>query len=202
MATRADKSTLSSTRARLSLFHGTPVNAETACSMDDSEITHDLLKRSGVKALNLLAAGVGPTELHRRGVQTAHQLRGLGFDALHLCSAEFANEASMAYGAGAVVDAFLQSAQDAVALSGSEAMHILNVKLPQLLEQCAGFPGEAAAVLEQLPKGAALHGVSAVQLLDAGLRAESLKACGYGLASVINQVSPSGLELAKFGYTF
>jgi len=169
--------------------------------MEESEITYDLLMRSGVKAINLLVASYGPTALKTHGVESADQLRQLGFDALHLCDPDFCNEASMAYGASAVVKAFLASAQDAVAIAGSEAMHILNLAPKQLLEHCAGFPGEALAVLEQLPQGVSLHGVSCRTVLDSGLRANSLVRCGYGLMAVVTQLSPMGSELQKLGYT-
>ena len=190
-----------SIRNRLAIFHETAVNAEMACAMEECEITFDLFMRNGVKATNLIVAGIGPTALKARGVHSAHQLRQLGYDALHLCDPDFCNEASMAYGAGPVVNAFLASAQDAVALAGTEAMHILNVKPTQLLEQCAGYPGEAVAVLQQLPQAVSLQNVPCVVLLDAGLRAETLKAAGYGLVTIISQVGPTGAELAKLGYT-
>ena len=201
MTTRTNKVGPPDVRARLAIFHGTSVGAEEACGFEDSEITFDRMMRSGVKAINLQTAFMGPTSLKARGAHTPQQLRQLGFDALHLCDPDFCNEASMAYGAGPVVSAFLSTAKDAVAVAGMEAMHILNITSSQLLERCAGFPGEATAVLEQLTPGVALQGVPAVTLLDAGLRAESLKQCGYGLAAVVEQVAPSGHELGKLGYT-
>ena len=189
-------------RSRLALFHGTSVNAERACGYDENEITYQLLLESGVKALNLFAAGVGPQMLVKIGSTGASDLRKFGFDALHLTDGEFCNECSTVYGRDDVVDAFLVSASDAVALSGSEAMHILGVIPVLLLEKCAGFPGEAIAVLEQLPRGAALAGVPAAVILDAGLRADSLKSVGYGLASVVNQTEATGNDLFKLGFKF
>ena len=120
---------------------------------------------------------------------------------MHLCDPDFCNEASMAYGASAVVKAFLASAQDAVAIAGSEAMHILNVEPKHLLEHCAGVPGEALAVLQQLPHGVSLQGVSCGTVLDSGLRAKALAGCGYGLTAVVAQLAPTGAELRKLGYT-
>lgn len=183
------------------MFHGTSVNAETACTLEDAEINFDLMMRTGVKAVNLVVAMVGPTSLKARGVHSAAQLRQLGFDALHLCDADFCNEACMAYGASAIVDAFLVSAADAVALSGMEAMHILDIDVRQLLTRCAGFPGEAVAVLQQLPQGASLRNVPCNVVLDSGLRASTLAKCGYGLAGVCDQISPTGSEMARLGYT-
>lgn len=188
-------------RARLSMFHNTPITAEVALSLDAAEITYDTLMRNGVRAVNLLAAGQGPTALRARGVVTTHELRRLGFDSLHLHDPDFCNEASMAFGAEAVADAFLVSAADAVNLAGSEAMHILAIDATRLLRHCAGFPGEAVAVLQQLPHGAALHGVPCDVVLDAGLRAHTLMQCGYGLPTVCAQITPAGPQLAKLGYT-
>jgi hypothetical protein len=188
-------------RGRLAIFHGSSVGAEEALGLEDSAITFDLLMRHGVKAVNLMAAGVGPTSLKARGAHAPQQLRQLGFDALHLCDPDFCNEASMAYGARPVASAFLATANDAVALAGTEAMHILDLQSKDLLAHCAGFPGEAVAVLQQLTPGTSLQDVPATLLLDAGLRAGSLKQCGYGLAGVVTQVDPTGLELSKLGYS-
>lgn len=202
MTTRAEKAPgLASMRTRLAIFDGTSVSAEAACTMNESEITYDMMMRSGVKSTNLIVAGIGPTHLKACGVVSAMQLRQLGFDALHLCDPDFCNESSMAFGSDCIKDAFLASAMDAVALAGSEAMHILKVHPTDLLRQCAGYPGEAMAVLQQLPQGNALHEVSCGTVLDAGLRADTLKRCGYGMAAVIQQLAPTGVELSKLGYT-
>lgn len=200
MAVRSAKMGPPNVRARLSLFHGTSVSAEMACGFEDAEITFDLMMRSGVKAVNLLTATMGPTTLKARGAHTALHLRQLGFDALHLCDADFCNECSLAYGAQPIVHAFLASAKDAVSIAGTEAMHILDINPTQLLTQCAGFPSEAAAVLQQLTPSVSLRNVPVSTVLDAGLRSETLKACGYGLAAVIDQIAPSGSELSKLGY--
>mgnify|MGYP006077670313 CR=1 FL=1 len=202
MLTRAEKPINGlSLRTRLAIFDGTSVNAETACTMEEEELTYDMLMRNGVKSTNLLVAGLGPTQLRSRGVESAMQLRQFGFDALHLVDPGFCNETSMAFGSEAVRSSFLASAADAVALAGSEAMHILNITPLDLLRPCAGYPGEAIAVLQQLPQGNALHGISCTVILDAGLRADTLKRCGYGMAAVIQQLAPTGSELSKLGYT-
>lgn len=202
MTTRIEKPVGNLTvRSRLAIFDGTCVSAETACTMEEDELTYDYMMSNGVKAVNLLVAGMGPTALKARGVASAMQLRQLGFDALHLVDPGFCNEASMAFGSEAVRHAFLASAADAVALAGSEAMHILDISTVALLRVCAGFPGEAIAVLQQMPQGNSLHGIQASVLLDAGLRADTLRRCGYGMAGVIEQTAPTGSELGKLGYT-
>lgn len=200
LMSRAVREEVLGTRERLALFHGSSVSAQDALEMEDAEITFDLFMRSGVRANNLITAGQGPTALRARGTTTASQLRQLGLDSLHLCDADFCNEASLAYGAEAIMSAFLVSATDAVNLAGTEAMHILDIHPKQLLACCVGFPGEAEEVLKQLPHGASLHGVPCGVVLDAGLRVAALKRCGYGLHSVVSQLQANGVELGKLGY--
>ena len=200
MATRATSSAPLSTRARVCTFYGTSINAATACTLEDDEITFELMLRSGVTAKNLRVAGIGPVALKKRGVKTVDMLRQLGVDALHLCDADFCNECMLAYGTKAVSDAFLLTAADAVSLAGTPAMEMLNISTLQLLEQCAGFPGEALAVLQQLPQGTALRGVPCKVLLDAGLRFASLRRVGYGVTAITDQVGPSSVELSKLGF--
>ena len=189
-----------STRARLALFHDTSVNAEVALNMHDHEISFDFVLRSGVKPTNLIVGGLGPAALKARGATCAAQLRKLGLTAMNLCDATFCNEANFAFGAADVLDAFLVTAEDAVAVAGCEAQHILNVGVNDLLIRCCGFPAEAIAVLQQLPRGAALNDVSCNVVLDAGLRSHSLAKCGYGLASVVAQLGPTGGEITRLGF--
>jgi hypothetical protein len=120
LMSRAVREEVLGTRARLSLFHGTSVRAEQALEMDDADINFDLFRRSGVRSNNLITAGQGPTALRARGATSPTHLRQLGFDSLHLCDADFCNEASLAYGAASIASAFLVSAADAVNLSGGE----------------------------------------------------------------------------------
>ncbi len=187
-------------RQRLALFHGTSVSAETALQFSDSEINAEFLRQGGVTVNNMTAAGVGPLLLKRMGVESASDLRDIGFDALHLSDTKFATEATSAYGADSVVDVFLQSASDAVAVAGSDAMDILGVSAQKLLEVCAGAPVEAQAVLQQLPSGKGLVGVSANTLLDSGLRKGSLMQVGYSLSVVASQTSASADALQKLGF--
>lgn len=189
------------TRARVALFNGTAVSATDALALDDEQINYDSLLKAGVKAVNILVAGIGPMSLAKRGFDTPVKLRMFGFDAGHLCDAAWCNEACMAYGRDALVAAFIVSASDAVAVTGSEAIQLLNITPLELLERCAGFPGEAAAVLQQLPHGISLRGVIPRVLLDSGLRVNALKVCGYGLQSVVDQTGASARDLTKLGFT-
>ena len=189
-------------KQRLAIFADTSVTAERALSLEDHEITFTFLCESGVRAVNLLTAAVGPMELKQRGAAQASNLRSLGYNALHLCDSDFANQILLAYGAEEVRDAFLTAPQDGVAVAGTEAMRILGVSTEALLRLCAGFPTEALHVLKQLPLGAGLSGVPASVLLDSGLRVGSLKQCGYTLQAVLDQTHATPAEVAKLGYTF
>ena len=148
MAARTDRESSLTTKARLCLFYDTGVAAETALSLDDEEITFDYLLRNGAKALNILAAGLGPMDMKKRGAATAESLRKVGFDAVSLRDKAFANQALLAYGAENVKGC--GQPQDAVSVAGGEAVHILSIGVRELLEACAGAPVEAACVLKQL----------------------------------------------------
>ena len=195
---RADGLTV---KQRLTLFHGTALSAEQALSLPEDEITIDTLLRNGVKALNVTAAGIRFVQLKELGATEAAQLRRIGFDALHLVDPVMCGEANAAFGAASVIETFLSTPQDAVALAGSEAVALLNLSPQQLLEACAGAPTEAAAVLQQCSGHNVLDGVSVTTLLDTGLRAPQLKQLGYNLASVLKLVSANRSQILKLGFT-
>lgn len=189
------------TRSRLALFNGTNVSASDAFSLEDEQINHDSMLKAGVKAVNMIVANLGPMSLCKRGFEQPDQLRSFGFDAGHLCDPSWCNEACMAYGRDALVSAFVVSAADAVAVAGSEAMTLLKITPSELLERCAGFPGEAQAVLQQLPQGISLRNVLPRVILDSGLRVNALKVCGYGLQNVVDQTGADARDLTKLGFT-
>lgn len=189
-----------STRQRLMLFSGTSVSAETVLGMEDSDIDAEFIKKSAVKASSMVAACIGPRRLKAMGVESAQQLRELGFDALYLADSKFASEANAAFGAAHVVNAFLVSASDAVAIAGSDAVNLLGISTCQLLDVCAAAPIEAVAVLQQLPSGA-LSGVPCKTILDAGLRKQTLMDNGYSLAAIVKHTRANANELSKLGFT-
>jgi len=198
---RMDREDGVTARSRIALFANTPVTATDALTLEDEQINHDTMLKAGVKAVNILVANIGPMSLVKRGFESPVTLRSFGFDAGHLCDAAWCNEACMAYGRDPLVNAFIVSASDSVAIAGSEAMTLLNISTSELLERCAGYPGEAQSVLMQVPHGISLRGVAPRVLLDAGLRINALKACGYGLQSVVDQTGADARDLTKLGYT-
>jgi len=188
------------TRQKLTLFHGSALTAEAALGTADSDITFDLLLTKGVKALNISTAGIRPLGLKKYGVTQASQLRRLGFDALYLVDPVWCTEANAAFGAADVIAAFLISPQDAVVLSGSEAVGTLNLSMDQLLEVCAGAPTEAISVLKQSTDAAPLKGVRPTVLLDTGLRAPQLKQLGYSLVHIREMQGLTGEQARKLGF--
>mgnify|MGYP001370862020 CR=1 FL=1 len=201
MSVRKERAEGLSVKQRLTLFHNTSLTAEQALSLPEGEITIDALLKNGVKAINIAASGIRFVQLKEMGANDASQLRRLGFDALHLVDPVLCGEASAAFGAKAIIETFLVTPQDAVALSGSEAVQLLNLSMNQLLEACAGSPTEAAAVLQQSTSKNVLEGVDANVLLDTGLRAPQLKQVGLNLVSVSHLVNATRATTIKLGFS-
>lgn len=102
------------------------------------------------------------------------------FDALHLAEPDVLRPLVDLFGAAALVDAFVATADDAVAIAGTPAFDALGVSVEILLQLCAGHPEAAAAVLlAEAERGVA--GVAAQTLLDTGVRAAALKRAGVGV---------------------
>jgi hypothetical protein len=202
MSSRKPAETGLTSRQRLSIFHGSALGAEAALTVDESALDFEYLLTNGVKALNLMASGLRPLAMKRLlKLEEPAQLRRLGFDALHLVDHVWCNEATAAYGAKALVEAFLVAPRDAVCLSGSDAVSTLDVSTEQLLAVCAGAPVEAIAVVEQCKTTNPLKGVRLATLLDTGLRAPQLKQLGFTLASIrqLSDVTNEGVK--KLGFT-
>ena len=188
------------TRTRLIIFHNSGLKASKALLVPDEEITYDLLLLNQVKAVNFVAAGVGPSALKTRGVDTASKLRDFGFDSLHLVNSYWCNEALLTFGREDLINTFLVAPEDAVALAGSPAMQMLKITTSELLERCIGFPAEAFAVMQQLPRGCSLKGVKADMLLDCGLHLSALSKCGYTIEIIIQDTNASAEHLQKLGF--
>ncbi len=189
-------------RTRLALFYQTTIDMHTALTLQNQDITFQMMVRSGVRVSNCALANVNLHFLYERGAKSAHDLRLLGYDAYYLCESKHCNEAILLYGAEDVVRAFVNTATDAVIIADRDAVQLLGMTTDRLLQLCAGCPGEAVEVLRWLPPGTALSGVSSKVLLDSGLRAPALTRLGYGLAAVIAHVNPTTEELNKLGYGF
>ena len=189
------------TRQRLLLFSNTNVSAETCLAIDESEITFEFLRTIGVRPCNVISAGMGPKALVRMGMGSVVDMREFGFDALYLTDCKFCTEANATFGSAKVVNAFLKTASDAVSLAGSEAVSMLQITPQQLFEVCAASPVEAAAVLEQLPRGTALEGIPCKTVLDTGLRKQALLDNCYTTALLVSHCRASQADLSKLGFT-
>jgi len=186
---------------RYALFFNTGVSRAEALAMSAADMIPQRLLSLGVTPQNMRAAAIGPMCLKRLGAGRATDLVQLGFTSLHLADPRWAAEAVAAHGASEVVDAFLKTPSDAVCIAATENAHVLNVGVASMLRVCACAPVEAAAVLEQLPRGAALHDVPISVLLDTGLRAGALLKAGYGIAHIVEQTGAAGDDLARLGFT-
>lgn len=189
-----------STRQRVALLRNV-LDIDQALSISDSEINFALFLRRKIPIQNFRASAITPIELQSRGVESALQLRQLGFDALDLLDPGFCSATVAAYGSEPVRSAFLIEACDAVAVAGSFAVDQLDCGVEFLLRLCAGAPQQARAVIEQTkPRGGALHGVSVNAVLDTGLRATALCELGYSSDSLANQLGCTERELGFLGF--
>lgn len=171
--------------------------------MEPAEFNLSWLHSNGLKAGNLLTAGLRPADIRRMGVTDPYQLRELGFDALTLADAEEAwmADAIKVWGAERIAQCFICCSTDAVNAAGSRARCMLGVGVNQLLECCQSRPGEAAAVLQQEGRGA-LEGVDPQVLVQTGITANTLKQLGYTLETVMVAMRPTAPELAQLGFRF
>jgi len=190
-----------SVRQRLSLVVGTGISAETAIDMDDAKIDYEFLLSNGVRAPLLKAAKIMPVQLKARGATSPSHFKALEFSTLDLVDAAFCASCVAAYGANDLLDEFLTTPQDAVALAGSPAVDQLGLDVGTLLVLCCGAPDMAAEVLLQMqPRGACLAGVAPETLLDTGLRAKRLNELGFNAEALSRQTQASIVDLDKLGF--
>lgn len=188
-------------RQRLALAAETPLGPEAALAMADEEFTMAFFQAHGVRAPHLRVAKLNPLQLKARGVASARDLRALEFNALDLGDPAFCASCIAAHGTAEVVNEFLITANDAVAVAGTAAVHQLGVSTGLLLLLCAGAPVEAASVLKlSLPRGECLRGIAATTLIDCGLNARHLHAAGYSAAAVAAQTCATAEQLERLGF--
>lgn len=193
-------------RERLILFQGTKCSAESAAGFEDSHITIRLMLESGCSASNILAAGIYPMELSRRGATTAVAFKSAGFDALDMSDPAFAAQIIAVAGAKSVRELFVLDSSDAVCIAGTDAADSLSLTSSVLLQLCAGAPVEAQNVISQMARASSqqthvLHGVTVQTLLDTGMRANALKTCGINVVSIARETNATTDELVKLGFS-
>lgn len=188
-------------RQRLALVIGGKLTAQEALSASDADIDHAFFLRHGVDATTLTSVGIGPRQLKRRGAADPARLCALGFGAIDLCDASFCTDAVAAYGADAVVAAFVSRPADALLLAGTSAAEQLGLDMGTLLSMCKGDPGLAHQVLLQARSRAqGLAGVAPLTLLETGLRKSQLGALGYGRNDVARQTRATEAQLRELGF--
>ena len=184
------------TRKRIALFShslGVEGAVETECITYEKLLAHS-------DARHIKASRMTVSELKESGCASAHDVKCLGFDALHLTDPAFCHSMVGAFGAEAVCQAFLSTPGDAVAVAGVTAPS-LNLSVEDLLCMCVGAPEEAKAVVQQSePKRGALVGVSISTLLDCGLRAPTLSDIGYLANDVSSQMGATISQIKKLGF--
>ncbi len=190
-------STAYTLRQRVALVLEASVTAEALVAMADDDINHAFLVQQQISPTLLRAAGVTPLQLKAHGTATAGQLASLGFTSLHLLDDEWCDDAIAAYGAPALLDEFLATSNDAVALAGSPSVEKLGVNLGLLLLVCAERPGAAREVLAQYRH---LRRVPPETLLETGLRAPDLCALGFSKSRLAGDTLATDAQLSLLGF--
>lgn len=190
-------STAYTLRQRIALVLEAQTTAEALVTMADDDINHAFLQAHQISPTLLRAAGVTPLQLKAHGTATAGQLAGLGFTSLHLLDDEWCDDAIAAYGAPALLDEFLATSNDAVALAGSPSVEKLGVNLGLLLLVCAERPGAAREVLAQYRH---LRRVPPETLLETGLRAPDFQALGFSKSRLASDTLATDAQLALLGF--
>jgi hypothetical protein len=192
--TAAPTATTVPAKRRLALVAGTGVQPKDVLEMADADINYGFLVKHEIPTANIRVGGFTPSRLHARGAVDAEALEKLGFDAIHLLNVDFLNDAVATYGYGDIVATFLKTPYDAVALADTAVMQTLSLTTGRLMEECAGAPSEALAVLAQLKSIADLP---ITTLLDTGIRGPQLVELGYGFAEVHRATGANSSQMGK-----
>lgn len=188
-------------RQRLALIADSALAPQEALTMDDAAFDFAFLQAHGIEAKHVRAARLNPMQLKSRGVRAARDLRALDFNALDLTDPSWCASAIAAFGATDVTNEFILTSNDAVAVSGTGAVHQLGLDVPTLLLLCAGAPVEAASVLALAqPRSQCLRGVPPATLLDCGVRAKALRELGFEAHDVTAHTRASVDQLEALGF--
>jgi hypothetical protein len=188
-------------RQKLALVVGTTLKAETIIDMNDDAINHAFLRENGIGATVLRAANIPVAQLRQRGVDTMAKMVELGFSTLHLIDEPFCTELVASFGADAVLTELFCSASDAVIIAGSPAVAQLGLDVGMLLLLCAQKPLAAREVLAQCrPRGACLHGVPPLTLIETGITALHLTKLGFDAEAVRKQTLSNSEQMSLLGF--
>ena len=188
-------------RQRLALIADSALTSDEALAMEDTAFDFAFFQANGIQAPHIRAARLNPVQLKARGVKGARDLRALDFNALDLTEASWCASAISSFGADDVIAEFVLTANDAVAISGTGAVHQLGLDVPTLLLLCAGAPTEAASVLALAqPRSQCLRAVPPATLLDAGVRARTLRELGFEAHDVCAHTHATAAQLEALGF--
>ena len=169
--------------------------------MEDTAFDFAFLQANGIQAPHIRAAKLNPAQLKARGVKGARDLRALDFNALDLTDASWCASAISSFGADDVIAEFVLTANDAVAISGTGAVHQLGLDVATLLLLCAGSPREAESVLTLAqPRSQCLRGVPPATLVDAGVDARALRKLGFDAHDVCTHTHATAAQLEQLGF--
>lgn len=152
--------------------------------------------------ISLAAAELRPVHLFQLGCNTAADLRIVRMDSLHLVmlGTAWTSAAVVVWGRENLVEAFLQTAADAVALAGEAVCVPLGIDQNVLLRTCVHNACAATNVLAQLNMPFGLKGVDLDVLLATEITAELLRTVGVSFEAVAHTLSPSASQMIKLGY--
>ena len=190
-------STAYTPKQRVSLTLRSNIRPEAALQLDEAAFSHEFLFKNGVRAPLLNAAGITATQLRAHGTDSPAKLASLGYTSLSLTRPGFCDELIRLYGASDVVDAFLETPEDAVNLAGESCLSQLNLTTASLLLVCAATPDAAIRVIKSADS---LAGVPPETLILTGVSAKQLKAEGHTTETVKSQTGANGLDILRLGF--
>ena len=191
-----------SERQLLCLFMHTTLSLGDAVGLRDTKSLCSALRRHNICMDNVHAAGLRIKDMHALGIDSLQQFKRLRLDALHLTDPMIATEMLELFGATAVVDEFVCTAQDAVYIAGSEGARLLHITSDRLPECCAGCPEGPAKVIAAIANPEQTCAQTSVsRLCDTGIQRLALNASGISLLTLTNHFVLTRKEMQQLGFS-
>ena len=166
-----------------------------------SKISLDFLMERGVDARALRSANVTPMQLKALGAESCRSLVALGCNSIDLIDKTFCASCIAAFGTENILENFLVSPGDAVALAGAPMRSYLGICVERLLLMCAGAPDAAEAVIEQVhPRSVALVGIPIESLLDTQIKSDALTRLGFSKELIASHTYANANDLKMLGF--
>jgi hypothetical protein len=186
-------------KRRLALFYGTQLTTSQALAMMDSEINYTCMKTYGCDVRNVLTI-IPVQEFKMRGCDVPSKLMELGMDVLDLLEPNVLREMICAYGTEAVKSSFINTHEDAVSISGTEACDMLGFTLETLLTLCKGHAHSAEMVLRNITNvNHVLPQVPIRVLLDTSIQSCALKRVGVSIETLTDKMCATSANLSALG---